>query len=259
MTRLMLQLCGIVSALHHRTPPVIHRDIKPSNLIISPDGVLKLLDFNAAKYVTENQSADTELLGTAGYAAPEQYGFGASDAHTDLYAIGVLMNVLRTGRMPAEETAGGNLAPLIARCTELNPSDRFRSVDELAEALEKLRERAARRSASGRRRFLPPGFRTGVPEHILPARAGYISIFALGFILEGSGISPSQLLLERLTVILVGLVLVFFSENYLGVQEHFPLTNSRNRWIRLSGIVLYDIILAFVLIFVMVMIEQFLP
>lgn len=138
---LVLQLARIVSALHHRTPAIIHRDIKPSNLILSPDGVLKLLDFNAAKFSSPAESRDTRLLGTTGYAAPEQYGFGASSPQTDLYAIGMLFHELLTGQLPSDGSASvsvGKFSSIIKRCTKLDPADRYASVDELALAISTL-------------------------------------------------------------------------------------------------------------------------
>ena len=74
---IMRDLCGIISRLHAMAPPVIHRDIKPSNILIMPYGHAVLLDFNAAKFYSPDTQEDTTLLGTKGYAAPEQYGFGS--------------------------------------------------------------------------------------------------------------------------------------------------------------------------------------
>ncbi len=127
---LIRQLCAIVSSLHTHIPPIIHRDIKPSNIILSPDGILKLLDLNAAKYFND-KSRDTVLLGTAGFAAPEQYGFGSSLPQTDIYASGVVFNVLLTGHIPSEEITGGVFAPIISKCTKLDPEDRYADVNSL--------------------------------------------------------------------------------------------------------------------------------
>lgn len=60
------------------TPPIVHRDIKPSNIILTEDGRIVLIDLNAARLDDKNRSHDTQLIGTAGFAAPEQYGFAAS-------------------------------------------------------------------------------------------------------------------------------------------------------------------------------------
>lgn len=69
------ELCNILKELHAFCPPIIHRDIKPSNIIVTSSNHIVLIDFNAAKEYSEIESSDTVLLGTKGYAAPEQYGF----------------------------------------------------------------------------------------------------------------------------------------------------------------------------------------
>ncbi|MCD7761687.1 MAG: serine/threonine protein kinase [Lachnospiraceae bacterium] len=125
-----LAIAGIVQNLHHMEPPIIHRDIKPANLILSPDHVLKLLDFNAAKFASDGENRDTVLLGTAGYAAPEQYGFGASCLQTDIFSIGVILNVLLTGSLPQEKLTEGRLSAMIKKCVEVNPRDRYASIDQ---------------------------------------------------------------------------------------------------------------------------------
>ncbi|MCR4746258.1 MAG: protein kinase, partial [Lachnospiraceae bacterium] len=89
-----LSLCDIVEKLHSFNPPIIHRDIKPSNIILTSDGRVQLIDLNAAKTCTDDKDRDTRLLGTVGYAAPEQYGFGTSNVQTDIYAIGMLLNTM---------------------------------------------------------------------------------------------------------------------------------------------------------------------
>lgn len=90
----MYELCEILEKLHSANPPIVHRDIKPSNIIITNYDHVILLDFNAAKYFTDPNTSDTILLGTKGYAAPEQYGFGSSTPQTDIYAVGILLKEL---------------------------------------------------------------------------------------------------------------------------------------------------------------------
>ncbi len=252
----LLELCPIISDLHHRNPPIIHRDIKPSNIIISPDGVLKLLDFNAAKYMLSDQSRDTRLLGTTGYAAPEQYGFGASAVQTDLYAMGVLMNVLLCGDIPTEHAAEGRLAGIIKKCTELNPADRFQSVDDLEKALKEMNPKSHSREGASWRRFLPPGFRTGSVFHMFIAIPVYLFIFLLGAGLQTEASSPADLLLNRIAVTVLMLLIVFFTADYLGIQEKLPLTNSKNAAVHWLGIILYDVLLMFIVIMALLLMEE---
>ena len=69
------ELCRILNSLHQQEPPMIHRDIKPSNIIITPEDRVVLIDFNAAKSYTPGKAEDTMLIGTKGFAAPEQYRY----------------------------------------------------------------------------------------------------------------------------------------------------------------------------------------
>ena len=101
------QVCFALSVLHAHE--IIHRDVKPENIIITSTGRVVLIDLDAASKPDHEKDTDTRLLGTVGYAAPEQFGFGRSDARTDIFSVGVLMNVLLTGDHPAKKLADGTL------------------------------------------------------------------------------------------------------------------------------------------------------
>ncbi|MCF2660765.1 serine/threonine protein kinase [Pseudoflavonifractor phocaeensis] len=89
---LMEELCEVLVFLHQHG--IIHRDIKPSNLLLAPDGHIRLIDFDAAREEKPVGDSDTRLLGTKGYAPPEQYGFAQTDARADIYSVGVTMKQL---------------------------------------------------------------------------------------------------------------------------------------------------------------------
>lgn len=133
--RLAVKLCQILQELHNANPPIIHRDIKPSNIIIASDDTIHLLDMNAAKFSTAGKIEDTSMLGTFGYAAPEQFGFGVSGVRTDLYSVGVLLCEMITGHLPKEGLPEGEIAEVIQKCIRIDPKDRFTSVEELLSAL----------------------------------------------------------------------------------------------------------------------------
>lgn len=77
----------------------VHRDIKPENIILRGSQAV-LIDFDAARLHKPEHEADTQILGTTGFAAPEQYGLSQSDIRTDIYSLGVLINVMLTGNTP---------------------------------------------------------------------------------------------------------------------------------------------------------------
>ncbi|KQY47812.1 Stk1 family PASTA domain-containing Ser/Thr kinase [Cellulomonas sp. Root137] len=80
---------------------LVHRDIKPENVLLASDGRVKLADFGLARAVTEVTSTTTgTVLGTVAYLAPELVTRGVSDARTDVYAIGILLFEMLTGRQP---------------------------------------------------------------------------------------------------------------------------------------------------------------
>ena len=131
------QLCDALSVLHKAG--LIHRDIKPSNVMVTSDDKLYLIDFDIARSYKANQASDTELLGTQGYAAPEQFGFRQTDVRTDIYAAGVLLNQLLTGEMPQKRLPRGSIAKIILRCTDIDPRRRYRSANALKRALRPYR------------------------------------------------------------------------------------------------------------------------
>lgn len=129
-------LCDIGAALVtlHRMG-IVHRDIKPENVIVTRDGRSVLLDLNASRQFDSAKRKDTVVLGTIGYAPPEQFGISQSDVTADVYALGVLLNVMLTGCHPSERLASGRAAKIILRSTQISPDHRFRSAEDLLGAL----------------------------------------------------------------------------------------------------------------------------
>lgn len=135
-----VKLAEILFKLQNLTPAIIHRDIKPSNIIIDKNGHLYLIDFNAARHVSEDKTEDTKMLGTMYFAAPEQYGFGQSDERTDIYGIGATINYLLTGNKPGDGIANCSYSDIIKKCLMLDASNRYQSAKELLDALNSLKQ-----------------------------------------------------------------------------------------------------------------------
>ena len=254
-----IQLCKILQAFHHAVPPIVNRDIKPSNIKLTEDGIVKLLDMNAAKYCNDLAAKDTVLLGTQGYAAPEQYGFGASNVQTDIYAVGVLMNVLLTGKLPAEEKATGKLRGIIAKCTKLAPEQRYSSIDSLLAALCVLKPVSASDTPkeSGWRKFLPPGFHSDNLLLSALSFVGYAFLLFLCLNIQVTDATPLRLIVNRIGATIAFFSCVLFTGNYLNVQSKFFLTRSKNLILRILGIVIADIVLFFCVVAVVSMLESF--
>ena len=130
--KIVKQLCQGLWVLHSMA--AVHRDVKPENVILRRNDAV-LIDFDAARLHKPQAEADTQILGTTGFAAPEQYGLGQSDTRTDIYSLGVLMNVMLTGQHPSKKLAEGRLGRVIQRCTQVNPAKRYKNVLHLMEAL----------------------------------------------------------------------------------------------------------------------------
>lgn len=144
-TGIMPALCDAVFELHTLLdPPLIHRDLKPSNVIVRSDGRPFVIDFGIARAWDGKADADTVRFGTRAYAPPEQFGFGQTDARSDVYALGKLALFCATGGEgtgPADEAdlrRRGLSAPLsevIARATAFDPARRFSGARALGRAL----------------------------------------------------------------------------------------------------------------------------
>ncbi len=139
--RIAKEVCDILNKLHNFLTPIIHRDVKPSNVICSEEGKVYLLDMDASKWYHADEVDDTKYLGTMGYAAPEQAGFGRSGSSdkTDIYALGMMLNVMVTGAFPKEKRTAEPLYSIIDKCTRLDPEERFNAV-ELAAVFEDYRK-----------------------------------------------------------------------------------------------------------------------
>ncbi len=134
---ILVRLCDLLTYLHTRRPPVIHRDIKPQNVIIAPDGTVFLIDFEIARKFDPLAVRDTIFMGTSATAPPEQYGYGQTDARSDIYSLGILLIFLCTGRF--ERAALTEMPPRLRKiaqtCTQFAPRDRYASTAQLKRAL----------------------------------------------------------------------------------------------------------------------------
>ncbi len=160
------KLCDAVA--HGHAEGVIHRDLKPTNILVAPDGAPKIIDFGVARSVGGGPGSMTtltemgQLIGTLQYMSPEQFGadHDAIDTRSDVYALGVILYELLTGRPPYEiryerifeaarivrderpisparinRKVDPTLAMIVGICLEKNPSKRYADAAELTGAV----------------------------------------------------------------------------------------------------------------------------
>jgi serine/threonine protein kinase len=145
----MIQVCAALVYLHGQSPPIIFRDLKPGNIMLSRAGVIKLIDFGIARHFAPGKVKDTKLLGTPGYAPPEQHGMGQTRAYSDIYALGATTYHLVTGTPPPFATLpfplvaprvlnpslSSEVEAVILKAMQKDPKDRYQTADECAEAM----------------------------------------------------------------------------------------------------------------------------
>ena len=137
------QLCDAATELHTEfDPPIIHRDLKPSNVILTGQG-LCLIDFGISREYHEGADADTTHFGTREFAPPEQYGFGQTDARSDVYSLGMVIYFCMTEEIPDAQARKRDFAhpsipepirQVIRRAAALDPAERFASASDLKHA-----------------------------------------------------------------------------------------------------------------------------
>jgi Protein kinase domain len=147
-----ITMCSVLSYLHSQYPPIIYRDVKPANILVTREGRLSLIDFGIARHYRPGQAKDTGPLGSPGYAAPEQYGRAQTTAQSDIYSLGATLQTLLTGKEPLETLLGGEapdsikpkeLRALLAQMLERDAGKRPRSVEDVKQSLQRLKEHSA--------------------------------------------------------------------------------------------------------------------
>ncbi|MCX6016049.1 MAG: protein kinase [Chloroflexales bacterium] len=143
-----IQVARVLHYMHTQNPAIIYRDVKPSNIMLRADRVIKLIDFGVARTYKKRQTKDTVAMGSAGYAPPEQYGKGQTDARSDVYGLGATLLHLLTNITPVplhqptvgsikrlNVTVSSELELVIIRAMEQDPAKRYQTADQMAEAL----------------------------------------------------------------------------------------------------------------------------
>ena len=137
---LVLQVCDGLGYAHSQH--IVHRDVKPENVLLDASGRAKLADFGLARLGAGAPESDAVthplwVLGTPGYLAPEARDGKAPDPRMDVFAVGVLLHVAITGKLPDRELSElpEALRPIVRRATATDPNQRHADATELGRAL----------------------------------------------------------------------------------------------------------------------------
>ena len=263
----IMDLCSILDILHNQNPPIIHRDIKPSNIIIDNNGILKLIDFDVSRVYRDEKNRDTHILGTKGYASPEQFGFEQTDCRSDIYSVGVLINVLTTGKYMKEQLNDGRLRHIIEKCTNISPDNRYKSVKELQIALndilninseeisrtEDKKINSSKKELDGLEKKQKndnkllsiiesiPGFRAKNPKKMVLAVLWYM--FLIFGLTSNWSSGNLGLILEDLNLVILLLGFTLFNCNFNGIKNKLPIIRKKDRESKTAGILIYNILI----------------
>jgi serine/threonine protein kinase len=145
------QIADVLSYLHNQKPnPIIFRDLKPANIMITRDDRIKLIDFGIARIFVTGKNKDTIILGTPGYASPEQYGKSQTDPRSDIFSFGATLYFVLTKEDPGKSpfhfpslvrfnpAIPEELEPIVLKAVSLLPESRYATMKEVIQELKKV-------------------------------------------------------------------------------------------------------------------------
>ena len=237
------QLFRILSDLHSAAPPIIHRAVDPSNILITPDRTVKLLEMNAARQFNGRPEPGSQLKHDLDYASPEARTFGEYSILSDIFSAGMVMKRMLKERAQPDDPGFPFLENVAWKCAQVDPNYRYQSASAIADTLHLGRD-VENSGPSRLRRFLPPGYRREHPLYMLLFTAVYIIVFNVALTMRVPGAEPGRLWTVRVLALLMFLVLVFFSGDYLDCQKFLGIQKIRNRTVRVLVAALVDLVLA---------------
>lgn len=236
------QICDAVIILHQNH--IIHRDIKPENIFYDRQRAI-LFDFDISRCYRPKQDKDTAVLGSIGYAAPEQFGFQQTDERTDVYALGVLIHYIYTEHWLNEVSYQGKYKPVIEKATQLDPLKRYQSVDELKKSILLVNNNMTS--------WTLPGFRSGVHFNKVVASICYGLLIVCTIFLDFEGVKKGTFedIMNRIVVFGFICICIAFTCNYKNINRFSLFRKHKIPLIRYVGILLSLSLTLFVFMVIM--------
>ena len=181
----------------------------------------------------ENQKKDTNILGTVGYASPEQFGFQQTDITTDFYALGVLINVMLTGKLPTEErTDSKRFEKIVKKCIQIDPAKRYQSATRIRYDLTG-QDIMAFQEEKKENIYAFPGFRSNTRWKKIVGAMGYVLmiLYAAGSLIQCMS-NVTAFLLELVSLLLLGITFLVGS-NFARWDRQIPFFRKLPQEIRI--------------------------
>ena len=219
---IIIQIAQGLAKAHNQG--ILHRDIKPGNVLITNEGIVKIIDFGLAKYANETGMTRTgSTLGTLAYMSPEQVQNEPVDERTDIWSLGVMFYEMLTGKRPFE---GDNEAALIYAILTREPDDILRQDPNLNRIVRKLLEKNPQKRFKRVNSFIDDLVETGIAESEERKEKNQVrqkSTFKLNFIKHAWKILSAVMLLIILSVAIFDFGLITSAD--IAEMKTIPIVN----------------------------------
>ena len=192
---------------------------KASNIMVTGNGEVKIIDYDAAKIYKPDSSGDTTHLGTDGVAAPEQYGFMQSDTRSDVYAVGKML----ANAFPDNK----RIQTIAAKASSFDPRDRYANAGELSDVLSgKVCLKSKLKNP-----FPPPGYRTRKLWKMIVASLGYPFLVVWTVTFDGRKDPLVNFGLKLFWAVFI-LVAIDICCSWTGIFDLLPFITHKNPFLR---------------------------
>lgn len=228
---IMQQLMDAIAYLHHFEAPIIHRDLKPGNIMLT-DNQIKLIDFEIARLYKAHQGNDTRVVGSPGFAAPEQYGFHQSDQRSDIYALGIVLKCMCEHVQQKEVQK--YFASVIGCCMQLDPLNRYQTIQDMQKAFLDVCNLQVTTAPVKKAVFLAiPGFANESKKQKAAIYLYYLFLLYMILTLDVKSSGTFELIIIKICTLLIFISFLWIPKNVGRILELFSWYQSPNKIVRI--------------------------